>query len=148
MPCGLDFCRPDCLACAEEEGILMSSPVGTLKAHDGGDNRGIRPQRRRNQHYETPNFMFHLDLLHEWNESHIWYPKTTNIQHTESGCVVSSECLVHPAPGEYDDSKPRHEQEWVEHVVAMYADDDHLFRLVCFHNDYTAVVVNDGPMRA
>lgn len=130
--------------------LAMTQHTAHLKAHDGtlhSDHRGIVAQFP-NDRSPKPNFMFHLDLLHEWNESNTWWPLSTTISQDEAGTVVTSFCRVTPARGQEDPNKPYEDQCWVEHVVAMYADDDCLFRLVVLHNDYTAVVVNDGPMRA
>jgi hypothetical protein len=38
-----------------------------------------------------PNYNFHLELLEEWNEEHVFQPLTTVTMHTDRGVMVMQE---------------------------------------------------------
>lgn len=97
------------------------------------------------RHYrEWGRFMGHLDVLEEWNEV-VWLPTDVLIHTTDLGTIVTCNCAITEIP----DGKSQPYHHGYTTVVAMYADDDFLFRIVCFDNDHTSIVFESSrPMRA
>jgi hypothetical protein len=92
---------------------------------------------------QQPNLNFHLELLEEWNEEHVFLPITSLHLSTDRGVMVIQEVQVsyREMDWEWNEQEEREVRvvkglipKEVIQLCAVYGDEDSLAKLVVFEN--------------
>jgi hypothetical protein len=105
---------------------------------------------------QQPNLNFHLELLEEWNEEHVFLPITSVTMQTDRGIIVIQEVQVSYRETGYEWNEQEEREvrvvkalipKEVIQLCAVYGDEDSLAKLVVFENQPHRTIWSPGAQR-